>query len=110
MDEKSDTLKVHMELKNKSTTMNKSSREGTISRLKKFENENPGYKSIIGNVHDSTNRETSQIHENRIAIYYYGGNSLFKGVFGEHSDEVKNFVTETVISFYEEKDSKSNLD
>ena len=34
MDGKSDTLKVHMELKNKSTTMN----------------------------HDSTNRETSQIH------------------------------------------------
>ena len=45
-----------MELKNKSTTMNKSSKTGLISELKDFEKANPNYKSVIGYVHDSKNR------------------------------------------------------
>ena len=103
MDGKSDSLKIHMEFKNKSTTMNHNSKEGLISRFQKFDHENPGYTSVIGYVHDSTNRETSKTPTNGITIYYLGGNSLFQTVFGEYSDEIQNFVTNIIISFYEKK-------
>ena len=96
-----------MELKNKSTTMNKNSKKGLLKRLKQFEKENPSYKSVIGQVHDSKNR-FSEEDEDEIKVYYYGENSLFKAFFGEYSDEVKNFITDVIKSFYEKKSYKSN--
>ena len=112
MDGKSDELEVHMELKNKPTTINSSQKEGIRNRLRKFEIKNPGYRSVIGYVHDSRNRETVEEYNDEftLTIYHYGGDSLFKNIFGEYADEVRNFVNETIISFYEEKGYRPNRD
>ena len=58
-----------MELKNKSTTINKSSKTGLISKLKDFERANPNYKSVINYAHDSKNRKAAEIYKNTFIVY-----------------------------------------
>ena len=82
-----------MELKNKSTTVNKFSKTGLIFELKDFDRANPNYQSVIGYVHDYKNRKALETYKNTFIVYYYGGDS----------NEIKDFVTETIISFYEKK-------
>ena len=84
MDGMSKSRKIHMELKNKSTIMNQNSRHGLKIKLKEFENENPGYRSVIGYVHDLTNTEKIEKNDELgLTIYYYGGDALFNNFFGD---------------------------
>ena len=72
MDGKSNARKIIIELKNKPTTINSTSKKGTISGIGELQKEYPDYSFIIGFINDDKNK-----------IRYLGGDSLFKYVVGD---------------------------
>lgn len=99
-DGKSDSKKAYIELKNKPSTWNSSSKKTIIKTLRNFANKHPGFQVIVGFINDSKNTNKTLEEENQPTIYLYGSTTLFEYVFGEHHHEIKTFVSKVVIDFF----------
>lgn len=93
---KSETREAIIELKNKSTTLNSSSLEGTLLRIEKLKLDYPTYNFIIGYINDNKHRD-ERLEEN---VWILGGDSLFQYVFGNRYLQVQSRIKEIVNSYY----------
>lgn len=97
LDIKSDTLKIAIELKNRTNTDNSSSRKANLNKLAKFKEDNPEYTCIYANINDNSEHKTREgyskllIH-NGVEIHHMVGYKFLTYTLREDADIIIEFV------------------
>jgi len=89
--------KVIVELKNRTNTDNASSKKENLNKLARFKKANPEYTCIYANINDNTEEKTLKgmkkiIMHDGVEIEHMVGMEFLKFVFGEHVNEVIEFL------------------
>lgn len=105
LDIRSDTLKIIMELKNRTNTDNSSSKKANLDKLVRYHRDHLEYKCIYGYINADSEEKTMKgsIEINKhdtIDIYHYVGMALLDFVFGENKNKVIEFLKIIIDSFY----------
>lgn len=100
--------KIIIELKNRTTTDNYSSRLTNLNKLYKFKKENPEYLCIYGCLNDTTKEktETGKIESiliNNLEVKKYIGNELLNLILKEDKDIIINFVKKIIHDYMNNK-------
>lgn len=93
-----------IELKNRTNTDNASSKKANFDKLAKFKKENPIYRCIYATINDTTQEKTRSgfrkvIIHNDVEIEHLCGYLFLELVFGENTNEIINFIKETIDKY-----------
>jgi hypothetical protein len=99
----SNNRKIIIELKNRTTTDNSSSRKTNLSKLAKFKRNNPDYMCIYANINADTREKTlgfnKKILHDGVEIEHYVGYEFLKFIFGENFEEIIEFIKNTINKY-----------
>ena len=100
----SNTRKLAIELKNRTNTDNASSKKSNLDKLSKFKKENPEYTCIYANINADTEKKTLQgynkkITHNGVEIEHQVGCQFLTFIFGEKTEEIIEFVKNTIDKY-----------
>lgn len=101
LDVLSEKKKIIIEIKNRTNTDNASSRKTKFDQLAKFKREHPDYTCIYACINANTNKKTldgkkKMIQHDDVEIEYQVGYTFLNVVFGEHTQNVVNFIREKI--------------
>jgi hypothetical protein len=104
LDVLSNTRKLAIELKNRTNTDNASSKKSNLDKLSKFKKENPEYTCIYANINADTEKKTLQcsnkkITHNGVEIEHQVGCQFLIFIFGEKTEEIIEFVKNTIDKY-----------
>jgi len=101
----SEKQKIIIELKNRTNTDNKSSRESNLRRLAKYKKNHNDFFCIYGCINESSEKRTKNgniaefivpYKKNTYKIYKYTGRKLIDLVFGKRTDFIIAFVKDII--------------
>jgi hypothetical protein len=99
----SNSRKIIIELKNRTSTDNSSSRKTNLSKLAKFKCDNPDYMCIYANINADTRKKTlgfnKKILHDGVEIEHYVGHEFLKFIFGENFEEIIEFIKNTINKY-----------
>ena len=95
--------KLVIELKNRTTTDNASSKKSNLDKLAKFKRQYPDYECIYGCVNDDTEEKTmtgeiTTIMHDGVELRKYTGMKLLNHIFGENTKTIIDLVRELLDS------------
>ena len=108
MDIVSHERKLWIEMKNRTNTVNSTSKKGHFDKLAKCKKEYPEYRCILAHINDDTKEKTNKgtihkvihsVHGVKYEIEQHVGNSFLTFIFGENTEKIIEYLKSMIKKY-----------